>query len=129
MNNCRVIVTTYDSFMWALKPFTFLFHKYWSADQPIEVLCESKPSFWMPENYSFYEVKVHPGGKWPKERWTDGFIQYLKRISDDYLIIFLEDYWLNRTVDVSGVGTLLDYMKIHTNVLRMDLTIGVAKTQ
>lgn len=122
MDNCKVIVTTHDAFMWALKPFTYLFHTYWSAQQPIEVLCETKPSFPMPDNYSFYEVKVHPSGKWPKEKWTNGFIQYLKQAKEDFILIFLEDYWLNRTADVSGVASLVQYMEIHRNVLRMDLT-------
>lgn len=123
MNNCTVIVTTHDKFMWALKPFTYLFHTYWSAQQPIDVLCESKPSFPMPDNFTFYPINVSPEGGWPKEKWTNGFIQYLRQLKTDYLIIFLEDYWLNRTADVRGVSTLLDYMKIDKRILRMDLTL------
>jgi hypothetical protein len=108
--------------MWALKPFTYLFRTYWSAQQPIEVLCETKPSFRLPENFTFHQIRVPPTGKWPKEKWTNGFIPYLSQLQTDYLIIFLEDYWLNRTADVVGIGTLLDYMKLNRNILRVDLT-------
>jgi hypothetical protein len=108
--------------MWALKPFTYLFHTYWSADQPVEVLCETKPNFWMPDNFSFYRVDVDQQG-WPKELWSNGLIKYLENIQEAFVIILLEDYWLNRTVDIGGISTLCEYMTINPDVLRFDLTM------
>jgi len=122
MDGLKVIVTTHNKFMWALKPFAYLFGTYWSTKQPVEVLCESIPKFQMPENYSFSVIDVDGKG-WPKELWTNGFIKYLNSIKEQYILLLLEDYWLNRTVDVNGVNTMYEYIRTHKDVIRVDLTL------
>ena len=34
----------------------------------------------------------------------------------------LEDYWITRKVDNTGIDTLADYQRNHTDILRVDLT-------
>jgi len=46
----------------------------------------------------------------------------LNSIVEQFVIILLDDYWLNKTVDVRGVSTLTDYMLANRDVLRVDLT-------
>lgn len=123
MDGLKIIVTTHDKFMWALKPFAYLFGNYWSMQQPIEILCESLPNFAMPKNYTFKVIGVDAKTKWPKEKWTNGFIKYLNSIKEQYVLILLEDYWLNRTVDLNGVKTMYEYMRAHPKVIRVDLTM------
>ena len=62
------------------------------------------------------------GESWPKDRWTNGVIHYLNTIKEQFVVILLDDYWLNRTVDTQGVGTLMQYMSVNRDVLRIDLT-------
>jgi len=99
----------------------YLFNVYWSAQQPVDVLCESLPPFALPENFTPVPVNLADG--WPKEKWTNGFVKYLNSIPEQLVVLLLDDYWLNRTVDVRGVVTLLEYMCINPLVLRMDLTM------
>ena len=122
MNDLKVIVTTHDKFMWALRPFAYLFNTYWSANQPVTALVETHPDFRMPGNFSFHAVDVD-SEKWPKDKWSNGLIKYLNGIPEQFILILLEDYWLNRTVDIRGVNTLHEYMTIHRNILRIDLTM------
>ena len=76
----------------------------------------------MPANYTFHAIDID-GQKWPKEKWTNGLIKYLNGIKEQYLLILLEDYWINRTVDVQGVQTMYDYIRSHNDVIRIDLTM------
>jgi hypothetical protein len=122
MSRLKVIITTHDAFNWSLQPFMYLFNTYWSAQQKVEIVGENRPKFRLESNFSFHSVDVDGQG-WPKEKWTNGFIKYLNSIKEQYLVILLNDYWINRTVDIRGVITLYEYMVAHPRVLRMDLTM------
>lgn len=104
--------------MWTIRPFIYLFNIYWSAAQKVDILCESQPDFTLAKNF-----KTHVLTDWPKEKWTDGLIRYLHSISEQYVIIMLDDYWLIRTVDIRGMPTFIEYMSLHKNILRFDLTL------
>jgi len=117
----RVLVTTCDKAVWAMRPFAYLFNTYWSAQQPVDILCEHKPNFKMPENFRWLPFLMN-GESWPKDRWTNGVIHYLNTIKEQFVVILLDDYWLNRTVDTQGIGTLMQYMSANRDVLRIDLT-------
>jgi hypothetical protein len=121
-NKLKIIVTTHNRYMWALRPFAYLFNIYWSAQQPITALVESEPNFKLPPNFDIYLTNVDGLG-WPKERWTDGLIKYLNSIKEQYIVILLEDYWLNRKADTRGAQTLHEYMTFHPKVIRFDLTM------
>jgi hypothetical protein len=122
MNKLKIIVTTHDKYMWALRPFAYLFNIYWSAQQPITALVESEPKFKLPSNFDTHVIDVDGEG-WPKNRWTDGFIKYLNGIKEQYIVILLEDYWLNRKADTEGIRTFHEYLTFHPNVVRFDLTM------
>ena len=122
MSDLKFIVTTYDHAMWALRPFAYLFNIYWSAQQPITALVESMPEFKLPPNFDIHVIDVDGGG-WPKKRWTDGLIKYLNGIKEQYIVLLLEDYWLDRKADTEGVRTLHEYMTFHPRVIRFDLTM------
>jgi len=49
-------------------------------------------------------------------------IDLLQSITDEHIIIMLDDYWLSRPVDIVGVKNLSAYMRDNPDVLRMDLT-------
>ncbi len=84
------------------------------------VVSDVLPDYELPPNFI---IKSMNGGKpLPKENWSDGLIVMLQNIPDDVFVLMLEDYWLIRKVDNSGVDTLADYMRIHKDILRVDLT-------
>ena len=120
--NPRVIVTTYDKAMWSIKPFIYLFNKFWSNQQQVDILCESIPTFEFPSNFGAVVINSNEYKGWPKEKWSNGLLSYLTNIDDKFIVILLDDYWLVRTVDVGGVRTLCDYMDLDSKILRIDLT-------
>ena len=121
MNKCRILVTTCDKAIWAMRPFAYLFNTYWSSQQKVDVLCEHVPKFKMPDNFKWLPYLVN-GESWPKDKWTNGVIHYLNAIPEQFVVILLDDYWLNKTVDLRGVSTLIEYMHMNRDVLRIDLT-------
>lgn len=118
-----VIVSTCDKYLWALKPFSYLFNTYWSAEQPVIVVGYNPPEsqgIHLPGNFSFYSISRT---NYPAKRWSTGMIKFFESsLAPDLFVWLLEDYWLCRTVDVSGVETLFDYLSDKPGVLRLDLT-------
>jgi hypothetical protein len=74
----------------------------------------TKPRFPLPENFQFHQIDKNP---YPKEKWSDGLIRFLNDIHDD-ILFYSGRLLLRRTVDLEV--NLLDYMRIHTDVVRMD---------
>jgi len=115
----RVFVTTAKQYYWALQPFAHLFCKYWSELQPVIVAGYEPFTYPLPANFKFYSIDKET---YPVEQWSDGVIKFLKAMSDDVFVYMLEDMWLVRTVDVRTVSTLVEYMRQHPEVMRIDLT-------
>jgi hypothetical protein len=118
-NNLRVFVITSDKYLWTISPFAYLFNVYFSALQPVVVAGYSLPQFNLPRNFTFHSLDRT---NYPPEKWSDGLIKFLQSVPDDYFILLLEDYWLIRTVDHGGLGTLYDLMINNANILKIDLT-------
>jgi len=115
----RVVVPTCDKYLWALRPFAYLFNTYWSEQQPVLIGGYSKPDFDLPPNFEFYQID---STNYPPKKWSDGLIRLLNNINDDTFVLMLEDYWLNRGVNHQAVQSLGDYAGMHREVLRIDLT-------
>ena len=114
----RVIVMTSDNYLWALRPFCYLFNIYWSSLQPVLVVGYAKPDFPLPSNFEFMSVGPQTG----PEQWSGTLIAALNHISDSHFVLMLEDYWLQRTVDHVGIQGLTNYCQMHSEVIRLDLT-------
>lgn len=117
----RVFVYTSDPYLWCLKPFSYLFNIYWSELQEVIVGGFTHPQFQLPSNFKFHQISRKP---FPKQKWSDGLIQLLNAYQDEWFILLLEDYLLQRTVDHQGINTLVEYLKYPKNddVVRFDLT-------
>lgn len=119
-----VVVTVSDKYLWALKPFAYLFNKYWQlpdgAMQKVWVAGYKRPDYELPPNFTFHQI--YPVG-YPKEKWVDGFVEFMDAVPlSQNFVLLLEDYWLSRKADVGGAFVLANYMEMFPNILRVDLT-------
>ncbi|GAG13851.1 unnamed protein product, partial [marine sediment metagenome] len=115
-----VVVSTCDKYLWALRPFSYLFNRYWSTGQRVIVVGYARPDFDLPPNFSFYSINSQ---SYPAKKWSSGMMEFFRTgLAPELFVWLLEDYWLCRTVDVTGVATLADYVAMHPGVLRLDLT-------
>lgn len=116
----RVIVLTSDKYLQALKPFAWLFNKYWGADQEVLVAGFTAPDFDLPANFSFHSIGAF--SDYPMSRWSDALIKLMHDIPDEVFTLMLEDYWLTRPVYRQAVTMLEDYALQFGYVARLDLT-------
>lgn len=104
-----------------MRPFAYLFNTFWSTLQDVVVLTDQMPSFSLPANFSY--ITPSNGALVPKAKWSNFLMKALGEVFlDELFVLMLEDYWLVRTVDVTGVETLGQYMAQHQDVAKMDLT-------
>lgn len=116
----RVYVTTSDKYLLALRPFAFLFNKYWSPKVEVIVGGFSPPDFSLPSNFRF--VTLGRMEDYPIDKWSDALMRMIRFIGDGIFALMLEDYWLTRPVDTEAVRIGFDYMRQFQNVIRFDLT-------
>jgi len=116
----RVFVTTSDKYLLALRPFAWLFNKYWSPEVEVIVGGFTPPSFSLPSNFHFMVLGEQE--KYPVDRWSDAFIRMVEYLGDEIFAFMLEDYWITEPVDLRAVQMLYDYMRQFRYVIRMDLT-------
>lgn len=114
----KIIVPAYSKTYWCLKPFAYLFNKYWENQTPV-VLHYGNFDIDLPNNFSKYEIYYKD---YPMEMWADGIIKYLKSIKDETIVLLLEDYWLVRQVSNEMVLILNALAERNKDILRIDLT-------
>jgi len=114
----KIVIPAYSKTYWSLKPFAYLFNKYWDRQDATVLYYEPIP-FELPDNFELYQVHYKD---FPREKWADGVIKYLKEIDDHSIILLLEDYWLTRKVNRPLVEMLAKFMKSDDSILRIDLT-------
>lgn len=121
MSEYRVVVTTSDKYLPALRPFAHLFNKYWSKDIDVLVAGFAQPDFDLPPNFSF--VSLGTQQQFPFHMWSDALMKLLRDVvHDEAFVLMLEDYWLTRHVNLDAVGILYRYAVQFKYVLKMDLT-------
>lgn len=117
----NVLVMTSDKYLKALKPFAWLFNKYWSAWQSVTVAGFTPPDFALPDNFHFLSLGKFED--YPVGKWSDALLAAMYRTGFETFVLFLEDYWIRRGVDVEAVRMCDDYCRQFKNVLRIDLTV------
>lgn len=113
----RIVIYSSDKTSWSLRPFAYLFNRYWSHRQPVSVFGNSPLPFVLPDNFTFMSI----GPFLPVDEWTTDLIAVLNRIDDDVFCLLMDDYWLNRGVDKIGVLWIQSYMRDHPEVARFDI--------
>lgn len=119
MSEYRVIITTCDSYLPALKPMEWLMQKYWKPVPDVTVMGFSLPGFDLPDNWTF--ASMGSQDKYPFNKWSNALIELLQAIDDEVVLIMLEDMWPIRPVDTEALDILYRYMLQFEYVAKMDL--------
>jgi len=114
-----VYVLTSDRYIHCLRPFAYLFNKFWDKDQPVMVVGYEQAPADLPTNFSFLSL-----GNQKDFTWSSGAIRFLELIPDNRFILLLEDYFIAEPVKVSAIKTLFNY---YHKTVKIDLTDDRAK--
>jgi hypothetical protein len=104
----KFYVSTSDKYLHLIKPFSFLFNKFWSDEQEVVVLGYKTPNFKLPNNFSF--VSMGKSINNPSE-WSNGLIDYFSNIEDEWFMYATEDMFLVNPVDFKSLKKLKGYTK------------------
>ena len=120
-NPMIVYVMTSDKYIKAVRTFSYLFNKHWSAEQRVQVVGFAEPDFELPENFSF--MSLGPQKKYPWGKWSNALLDVMDDMpGDETFCLMLEDYWITRRVDVEAIGLLYAHMHEDDSILKMCLT-------
>lgn len=115
-----ILVFTSDRYLKALRPFAWLFNRYWSPVQAVDVVGFAQPDFYLPSNFSYHSIGDMKD--YPFDKWSNQVIDYLEVRQDiSHFVLMLEDYWITRPVNLSAIRMLYDYALQFRNVLKIDL--------
>ena len=139
MVNLRVYVTTSDYYNHLIPGFSYLFNKYWSPDQEVTILCYTKPSYSLSDNFSMLSLgrpesfgnevlewtqtrRGIYGDPYPTPRWTDSITPIIEHMADEHFILLQIDYFINRPVELDKIELLRKYLRSR-DVAKIDLTL------
>jgi hypothetical protein len=143
MADLKVFVTTSDYYNHLMPGFAYLFNRYWSSKQEVHILCYTKPSYALPENFSMTslgsptsfgnEIPEWAEGRrgagaelWPTPQWTNSLRPLFERLTDAHFILMQIDYFLARPVAVDRIAFLMSFL-CSRNVAKIDLTLDRAR--
>lgn len=119
----ETVVLGTAEYQWALRPFSYLFRKFW-PNQHI-IWYGDRVTEPIPHGIEFRRVPCYSEGIWPWEPWfSNGLRSVLDDLDGFIVALFLPDHWLSGPVGVEAVNALHDWMDRKGNVMRGELTAG-----
>ncbi|MEI9933615.1 MAG: hypothetical protein WDM71_01895 [Ferruginibacter sp.] len=110
--DCVVVISSCDAYADLWRPFFNLFFKYWN-DCPFEIiLCANFKTF------EDKRVKTFLIGE--DESWSKGIIKVLESISAPNIILMLEDFFIEASVDTAKILYYLNWV-IQNNAMMLRL--------
>jgi hypothetical protein len=114
MGDIKIFCTTCDKYHHILKVFCYLYEKFWN--DPITVLGYKKPSFQLPENFTFHSMGKDRGIKF----WSNDLIRFFSKVNAEKYIWMMEDTFILEKIDRKTLVTLYD--SIEPNIIRAELS-------
>ncbi len=106
MKNATLAISSCDKYSDLWDPFFTLLKKYWNPDIPIVLITESKKySF---EGLDIRTLDLYPEGTIPT--WSELQMKAFERITTDYVIFLLDDFFLEGPVDEKQIENCIRWM-------------------
>jgi hypothetical protein len=113
----KIYISTANSYLHLIKPFYYLFNKFWSPDQQVTVLGYDEPEFNLPNNFDFISLGKQEGGI---KMWSTDLRKFFESIDDEFFIHTVEDHFLTWPVNFGILSRLISLLD--DNVGRIGLT-------
>ncbi|MHC4240158.1 MAG: hypothetical protein ACYSUC_10455 [Planctomycetota bacterium] len=113
----EVVVLTSNKYVHCLPAFAYLFNRFWDAGQAVKVVRYDVRPPKMPGNFTNFAVGIQDD-----YTWSQGLQRYLDHHSGELILLMLEDYFIDKPVDVHAIQEMWKYMLNHPKVVKVDLT-------
>jgi len=113
----KIVVLSSNSYVWLLPAFAYCLNKHWPGKPAVDVVHYDVPPPVLPDN--FHAVAV---GSQEQYTWSRGLISYLASISDEIVLLLLEDFFLLETVNLEALQELYSYMEADSRIAKIELS-------
>ena len=117
----KIIVTTSNRYLHILPIFCFLFNKFWSDRQQVEIVGYDKPSFELPSNFNFVSLGKQSEDK---QNFTRELRKYFAK-QDKFFIWLMEDCFLKTPINFKTLNILKSLTTKIPDVGRINLSAEV----
>ena len=122
MKKLKVYIPTCDNYLWLIKPFMFLFNKFWDDSIQVIYLGYNPPNFNLPSNCSFISLGKDDNLK----NWSNDLKNYFLSIDDEYFIMTVDDSFLVHPTNIDLYKMITDYMQKNKKIGRVGLERDLA---
>lgn len=119
----KIICLTSNEYLNILPGFAYLFNKYYPNQEVTVVRYEDRPPK-LPDNFKNYAI-----GQQSNYSWSSGLKRYLIDIDDEFVLLMLEDYYLDKHVESNVIWSFENHMLLNKNVVKFDLTDDRSKVK
>ena len=110
MNNITFLLNSCDKYSDTWTPFFSLLKRNWAGfDMPIILNTEIK-------QYSFEGLKIATINTPDAKTWSERLLNVLESVSTDYVLVFLEDFFIEDKVDTQEFERCFEYIRQHSEV-------------
>ena len=109
--DCAIVVSTCDNYSDIWEPFYKLFNKFW-PDNPFPVYVNTETLDCIYEGIDITTLKSNT----TEISWTKRLKETLERIDSEFVILFLDDFFLFDYVDTTRVEVCLNYMREDSSI-------------
>lgn len=113
----KIIITTSNAYLHILPLSCYLFNKFWSDKQSVEIVGYEKPQYGLPDNFTFYSLGQQSSNK---KDFSNDLRKYFEQQSD-WIIWSMEDTFLRDFVNQEALNLLIDETN-EPNVGRINLS-------
>lgn len=112
----HILALTSNDYVNVLPGFAYLFNKFYGVESVTVVRYDVRPPK-LPDNFKNFAV-----GKQSDYSWSGGLKYYLSQIEDEFVLLMLEDYYLDKPVDKNRITFIKYFMQDNKNIAKVDLT-------
>ena len=118
----EVLLPITHTFHWELKPFFYLFRKFWNKREVVTILSDVDPR--IPKT-RYIPIRDDIDFDWAG-KFSNNLYQYLNNdYLADYVIILMADYWLTDYVSIKDLRTSTRFMMSNQHVIRLQISNGM----
>jgi len=105
-NDLNIYITTSDAYHHCLKPFAFLFNKFWSSDKKVTFIGYKEPQVMLPSNFDFISLGEQRGPSY----YSEDLRSFYESIDDSHFICTMEDQFILDYVNFDVIDKLSEYL-------------------
>jgi len=102
----NIYISTSNNYIHLIRPFQYLFNKFWSDKQKVTILGYEQPKFKLEDNFNFVSL----GKQTTINDWCKDLTDFLESIDDKYFIHAVEDQFVIKPVNENMISKLVDMM-------------------